>query len=801
MCVFAYLVVNVNMVFAAKQSDMRLWYTQPAESRSDSLALGNGRVGAVMHHGVTEELIQLSEETLWVNQQVGVEEGCRLKDHIPTLWKLLDEGKFEEANALMEEYGFDERTQLRHELMAHLLVKFSGHEDYSDYRRELDLRRGVTRMEYTVNGTRFTRESFISAIDDVMVVRLTCDQPGMISFEVSLEREGASSVPEIIARDQVLRMHGAGGSPGSGVMFDLQIKAVADGGTVDATGEKLSIQGADSVLLYINAETNFEYGKLLNLNLEWLCRQKLESAAKRSYEKLRTDHVADHGSYFNRCELNLGESTPEQRSLPTNERVDRMRGGPRTERPSRREPYKRGVQTKITPDPELEAQIFQFARYLLISSSRPGTQPATLHGIWPNEIGVDGHNMAYHMNINIAENYWPAEVTGLPEMHLPLIDLLEKYIPNARIYARENYGCGGVVCGHNVDPWFSIGRRGQTMAAAQWVGGFGWKAQHVWWHYEYSGDKEFLKERGLPIMKEAAEFLLDYSRPDPVTGEIYIGPSGSPENRFMIEGATNKRLTVDYGISMDQDIAHEVFRHCIEAADTLGIQNDPLIERMKKALPKLALAKIGKDGRLMEWREERVEEDPGHRHISQAYGFHPGNRFNVDDNPDLVDALKTTLRYRFGRGVEADYAPGRLDWQQSWYLNMFARMRDKKLFERVYWDFQRMYMEPNLNSWWTTRPYVMDASGAVTAGMAEALMQSHAGEIHLLPCLPDMWPEGHFEGFRARGGVTISAEWKAGSVTAKLVANHDGKFKVRYENNVREVSLKKGKSFEVKFKR
>ncbi|MCF7848244.1 MAG: hypothetical protein K9M45_05280 [Kiritimatiellales bacterium] len=518
--------------------------------------------------------------------------------------------------------------------------------------------------------------------------------------------------------------------------------------------------------------------------------------------------MAEHSAWFNRAELFLGSSTPEQRSLPTNERINRMRGTQRMERPakpgkkSKRRAKKGSATVPLSNsvfeyDPELEAQVFQFARYLLIASSRPGTQPATLHGIWPNWLlSEKEQNNAYHMNINIAENYWPAEVTGLGEMQLPVVDLLENYLPNAGTYAREGFGCGGVVCGHNIDAWLAPSRRGATPAAAQWVGGFGWLSRHVWEHYAFSGDETFLRERGLPILMKAAEFFLDYSRPDPVTGKIYIGPSGSPENSFMTNG---ERSTVDYGISMDQEIAHELYRNCLKAAEVLDMQAHPMIRRMEKALPQLALPQIGKDGRLLEWRTEREEHDPYHRHFAHIYGFHPGNRLNVYSHPQETGAIMRTLRQRMGGSPEADYAPARLDWQQTWYLNIWARLRNRDLFRRTYEDIYRIYLEPSLNSWWQDRPFQYDGNGALSSGMAEALLQSHAGEIHLLPCLPEMWPEGSFRGFRARGGVTVSASWDKHHVEVELVASRDGKCKVRYGNTVQEVVLKKGQPVQVKF--
>jgi alpha-L-fucosidase 2 len=782
------------------RADMILWFNKPAENRSDSLAIGNGRLGAVLHHGVTEELIQVSEETLWANGPVSVADGCRMKEQIPVLWTLLDEKRFKEANELVEKYCFDKRPQLRVDLMADMRLTFRGHERFSDYRRELDMRTAIARLSYTSRGARFTRESFISAVDKVMVIKLTCDKPGLISFDLGLSRGVADREYLTTTEDHMLIMRGPGNSPESGLEFELRCKALARGGTVTPHEDRLSVRNADDVLLVLNAETNFEYGKILDVDLPALCRHKIEAAASRPYEEMRAEHVAEHSGYFNRVELFLGSSTQEQRMLPTDERVNRVRGGERRERPAKRG---RGPILPPVPDavfesdPELEAQVFQFARYLLIASSRPGTQPAVLHGIWPNwRLAEKGANNAYHLNINIAENYWPAEVTGLGEMHEPVVDLLEEYLPNAGTYAREGYGCGGVVCGHNIDAWLAPSRRGATRAAAQWVGGFGWLSQHVWEHYAFSGDEAFLRERGMPILMAAAEFLLDYSRPDPVTGKVFIGPSGSPENSFLVDG---EPVTTDYGISIDQEIAHELFRNCLTAADVLNMRDDPLIRRLEKALPRLELPTIGKDGRLLEWRDERVEHDPYHRHFAHLYGFHPGSRITVDESPKEAAAVMRSLRYRMGGDTEADYAPGRLDWQQAWYLSMWARFRNKDLFQRTYEDYIRIFLEPNLNSWWQSRPYQYDGSGAFTAGVAEALVQSHAGEIHLLPCLPEMWKEGRLRGFRARGGVTVSAEWNTERVKVTLITNRDGRFAVRYGASVREINLVRGRPVNLAF--
>lgn len=792
----------LNLADSGYSSDMRLWFNKEAENRSDSLALGNGRLGAVLFHGVEEELFHISEETLWVNGPVAAEEGSRMREHIPALWKLLDDDRFVEANALVEKYCFDKRPQLRVDLMANMTLTFPGHGQFSDYRRQLDMRTAVARLSYTCQGARFIRESFISAIDQVMVIRLTCDKPGLISFELALSRELAGSEHLVRAEGDVLIMRGSGSPPKSGLKYELHTKVVAQGGKVGAGDDTLYVTKANSVLIYLDAETNFEYGELSDIDLTELCRNRIEAAARRPYDRMLAEHVAEHSGYFDRVELFLGSSTEEQRKLPTDKRVNRMRGGARRERPKKRRKGERSILPPVAEatferDPELEAQVFQFARYLLIASSRPGTQPATLHGIWPNwHLAAKGANNAYHLNINISENYWPAEVTGLGEMHEPVVDLLERYLPNAGTCAREGYGCGGVVCGHNIDAWLAPSRRGATRAAAQWVGGFGWISQHVWEHYAFSCDEVFLRERGMPILMAAAEFFLDYSRPDPVTGEVYIGPSGSPENSFVVDGGS---YTVDYGISIDQEIAHELLRNCLKAADVLKMLDNPLIRRIEKVLPRLALPKIGKDGRLLEWRKERVEHDPYHRHFAHLYGFHPGNRITADKNAKEVAAVMRSLRYRMGGDTKADYAPGRLDWQQTWYLSMWARLRNKDFFQRTYEDYFRIFLEPNLNSWWQRRPYQYGGSGAFTAGVAEALLQSHAGEIHFLPCLPDMWEKGHFRGFRARGGVMANARWTAKRLYIEMVANHDGQYNLRYGDTVKEVTLEKDRPIQLKF--
>jgi alpha-L-fucosidase 2 len=528
------------------------------------------------------------------------------------------------------------------------------------------------------------------------------------------------------------------------------------------------VEGADKVVLLVAAATNFKRGTVSGPEPGTTCQRQLDDAARRDPGMMQAEHMADHRRYFRRASLQLGESTPAQRALPTDERIRR-------------------IQQTGARDADIEGMLFQMGRYLLICSSRPGNQAATLHGIWPGTYSRSGYNCAYHLDINIAENYWPAEVTGLSDCQEPLVDWVESLLPNARKTAKDVFDCNGAVCALNVDGWLVTGPFGTTEYTGQWIGGLGWITQNIWEHYAFNHDRDYLRNRAWPILKAVAEFYLDYNRADPKTGRLYIGPSGSPENGFVAEG---KRRTVDYGISLDQELAFEIFTHCLKAADDLGIA-DAFTARVQKVLPRLALPGVGNDGRLLEWREERQEAEPAHRHFSHLYGFYPGYRFTLDSDPQLSAAVRKSLAGRVSNGT-AEGGFGGLAWSRGWALNFLARFREPENFYRAFLDFQRKVTEPNLCKKWGGRPYCMDGNGALTAAMAEALLQSQGGVIHLLPCLPAEWASGSFTGLRARGGVTVNASWTPQSVHASFVADRDGNCQLRYGNSVEQVSLKAG---------
>jgi len=757
--------------------DMKVWFKHSAKGRAEALAIGNGRIGAVLFGGTESARIELTEETMWTN-------GPRSRDrvgahkHLPKLWELLDQGEFAAATDLMEKEFLTAYTARKIEQMGILHLAFEGHEQVSDYRRELDFDTAVCSVRYGIGDASFQRESFVSAVDQVFAMVISCDKPGRLTFDGRFSRGGGKArgrAPTfrtfvLPGTEDTLVLSGKSDPPGAGVKCGTYLKIMPHGGKIVPGEDTIRVEGADRVVLMLTAATNFnrETGTVDGPDPSETCREHLAKAVKRDVDEMKRDHIADHRGYFRRATLDLGNSTTEQKAMSTDERLARFRKGD-------------------NHDPDFLELVFQFGRYLLISASRPGTQAATLTGIWPGGYGRTGGNGAFHLDINIAQNYWPAESTALGDCHLPLVDLLNRLLPNARKSARNIYDCNGAVCALNVDGWLTTGLYGHTHYCGQWVSGFGWHAQHAWNHYDYSGDEEYLKNSAWPVLKASAEFYMDYNRPDPKTGKIYIGPSGSPETGFELNG---QRGTVDYGVSIDQEVAHEVLSNCLKAAKVLEIE-DNFVRKTRGFLPKLALPKISTDGRLMEWRTERKGGEH-HRHRSLFYGFCPGQRLSLDTHPTECAALRKSFDLRVSEkkgGVGFD----RIDWAKAWDLNTWARLREPEKFDKSLRNFLTTATAPNLHDVLLGKcPYVIDGNCAVTAGMTEAVLQSRERTIHLLPCLPQDWQTGSFSGFRARGGVTIDASWTAESLTVTFTANRHGTFEIRHEDEVRKLDLKAG---------
>lgn len=747
----------------APADDLKLWYDEPAERWVEALPVGNGRLGAMVFGDPSMEKLQLNEETVWAGQpnsnaNPNVEEGA-----LDRIRELIFDGRYRAAQDMVDQKIFYRVNHgMPYQAVGDFIMEFPGHEEYSDYYRDLDISDATASVRYTAGGTVYEREVMTAFADDVVAVKLSASEKGKISFNASFTSPHKLHSVTVEDGDVVLRGRAGDHEDLAGkVNFVTRARVIHKGGSLSESSESLSLEGADEAYVLISTGTNFTDYKTLDANPEKEAKEILDAASAKTYAAMRKAHVKEYQKYFNRVDLDLG--TTAAASATTDVRVREFAGG---------------------DDPQLVELYFQFGRYLLICSSQPGGQPANLQGIWAEGL-TPAWDSKYTTNINVEMNYWPAEVTNLSELHEPFMTMVKEVAQTGAATAKTMYGARGWVLHHNTDIWRITGPV-DFAASGMWPTGGAWFCRHLWEHYLHTGDNAFLAEV-YPVMKGAAEFFVDFMIEEPEHGWMVVAPSNSPENAFMRDPGD---VTVCAGTTMDNQMVSELFTNLITASSILG-QDAEFADSLEVLKSKMAPMQIGKHAQLQEWMYDWDNPDDHHRHVSHLYGLFPGNQISPWRTPELFAAARNSLNYR------GDPATG---WSMGWKVCLWARLLDgnrayKLITDQLspagstgFWGKGGTY--PNLFD--AHPPFQIDGNFGCTAGIAEMMLQSHDGAVHVLPSVPDRWKDGKVSGLVARGGFVVDIEWKDGKVTLlKVRSTLGGNLRLRSEE---ALAMKNGKA-------
>lgn len=756
-----------------------LWYTHPADKWENALPIGNGRLGAMVFGRTDVEKIQFNEETYWSGGPYSQTVAGGF-EALPEIQKLIFGGEYIKAHKRFGRHlmGYPIEQQ-KYQSVGDLLLEFTGAGEVTGYNHQLDLDSAVTTTRYKRGDVTYTREAFVTPVDQVIVLYLYADRPGAISFKANLRGyrnvahsnygTGYFQVDGYGSDSLILRGKSADylGIEGK-LRYEGRVKAIPSGGAMRVDEEDLIVTGADSVVLYIAAATNFVDYKDVSGDPHQRVEDVLSTLAGKSYRELKKNHVEAHQKLFRRMSMDLGSTT--NSLLPTDERMKNFNG---------------------RNDPNLAALCFQFGRYMLISSSRPGTQPANLQGIWNDKMNPSWDSK-YTTNINTEMNYWPAEVGNLSDCAEPLFRMIRELTDQGADVAREHYGADGWVFHQNTDIW----RVAAPMDGPDWgtfTAGGAWLCTHLWEHYLYTGDKVFLEEY-YPILKGCVEFFLDFLVEHPKYGWLVTNPSTSPENFPGWEGNDpffdetcswmSPGTSICAGSTIDMQLLDDLFGYVIEAAEILE-RDIEFRGKIETARTRLAPMQIGERGDLQEWLEDWPQKEGSHRHISNLYGLYPGNQISAKGSPEFAEASKVVLEQRGLRGN---------GWASAWKMACWARLYNPEKAMDNFNYYIHNYTFQNLFGI-CSRALQVDGTFGVSAAVAEMLLQSHEGEIHLLPSVPASWEDGQVKGIRARGGFELDLEWEAGRLKKLRILSLQGKpITVRYDQKEMRIETREGES-------